>query len=84
MYIIRKEDIMKRVIINDEQLDITKMAETVIRVKALMVNEKKELLVVHNNYTYQFPGGHWKEYESLEETLKKRNKRRNRYYYNYR
>ena len=71
MYIIRKEDIMKRVIINEEQLDITKMDETVIRVKALMVNEKKELLVVHNNYTYQFPGGHWKEYESLEETLKR-------------
>ena len=60
---------MKRVIINNDNLDTTKIDETVIRVKALMKNDKEEMLIVHNNYTYQFPGGHWKEYESLEESL---------------
>lgn len=60
---------MKRVIINNDNLDITKIDETVIRVKALMKNDKEEMLIVHNNYTYQFPGGHWKENESLEESL---------------
>lgn len=70
MYIIRRKgDNMKRIIINEENIDINKMDETVIRVKALMINEKEELLVVHNNYTYQFPGGHWREEESLEESL---------------
>ena len=58
---------MKRVIINEDNLDIKDIDDTVIRVKALMVNEKQELLVVHNNYTYQFPGGHWRDHESLEE-----------------
>lgn len=62
---------MKRVIINDNNLDIMNMDSTVIRVKALMVNEKNELLIVHNNYTYQFPGGHWRANESLEESLKR-------------
>lgn len=60
---------MKRIIINNDNLDILNIDETVIRVKALMVNSKSELLIVHNNHTYQFPGGHWKEVESLEETL---------------
>lgn len=62
---------MKRVIINEENLDITKIDDTVIRVKALLINEKQELLVVHNNHTYQFPGGHWREHESLEKTLQR-------------
>lgn len=62
---------MKRRIINDDNIDITKVQDTVIRVKGLMVNEKQELLVIHNNYTYQFPGGHWRESESLEESLKR-------------
>ena len=70
MYIIRRKgDNMKRIIINEENIDTNKMDETVIRVKALMINKKEELLVVHNNYTYQFPGGHWREEESLEESL---------------
>lgn len=62
---------MKRVIINKDNLDILNMDDTIIRVKALMVNEKKELLVVHNNNTFQFPGGHWKKDEALEDTLQR-------------
>lgn len=60
---------MKRIIINEDNIEEKDVESTVVRVKALMINEKKELLVVHNNYTYQFPGGHWKSYESLEESL---------------
>ena len=71
MYIIRKGDKMKRIIINEENIDINNVDETIIRVKALMINEKEELLVVHNNYTYQFPGGHLEDNESLIETLKR-------------
>ena len=47
MYIIRRKgDNMKRIIINEENIDTNKMDETVIRVKALMINKKEELLVV--------------------------------------
>lgn len=62
---------MKRIIINEEQIDMMKVETTVIRVKAVMVNQKEELLIVHNNHTYQFPGGHLKPKESLEESLKR-------------
>lgn len=62
---------MKRVIINEDNLNIMNIDSTIIRVKALMVNKKDELLIVHNNYTYQFPGGHWKLSESLEDCLKR-------------
>ena len=62
---------MKRIIVNSQNLDTKVVDDTVIRVKALMVNKKEELLVVHNNDTYQFPGGHWKLTESLEETLER-------------
>ena len=62
---------MKRIVINNDNLDILNIDETVIRVKALMTNNKGELLIVHNNHTYQFPGGHWKKTESLEETLRR-------------
>ena len=62
---------MKRVIINEDKLDIMNMNDTVIRVKALMVNKNDQLLVVHNNHTYQFPGGHWRLNESLEDSLRR-------------
>ena len=62
---------MKRVIINEDKLDIMNMDDTVIRVKALMVNKNDQLLVVHNNHTYQFPGGHWRSNESLEDSLRR-------------
>ena len=40
MYIIRRKgDNMKRIIINEENIDTNKMDETVIRVKALMINK---------------------------------------------
>ena len=69
MYIIRKGKTMKKIVINEDNIEKEKVEDIVIRVKALMINEKKELLVVHNNYTYQFPGGHWRSYESLESSL---------------
>ena len=41
----------------------------VIRVKALIVNNKNEILIAHNNNTYQFPGGHKEDDETLEKSL---------------
>lgn len=62
---------MKKVIINDYFLKKEDLDFTVIRVKALIINSKGEVLIAHNNNTYQFIGGHLKENESLEECLKR-------------
>ena len=60
---------MKRVLINDNNLDINDIDYEVIRVKGLIINSNDELLMVDNNNTYQFPGGHIIEEESLEDCL---------------
>lgn len=60
---------MKKIVLNKDNINIDKVEETVIRVKGLLLNEQNELLLVHNNHTYQFPGGHWNNKESLEQTL---------------
>lgn len=60
---------MKRLILNEDNIKIEDVEDTVIRVKGLLLNDKQELLIEHNNHTFQFPGGHWKQEEPLEETL---------------
>ena len=60
---------MKRIFINDNFLTNDDMESEVIRVKALLVNSKGELLLAHNNNTYQLIGGHKEEDETLENTL---------------
>ncbi len=60
---------MRRIIINDAHLKDEDMDYEVIRAKGLIINSKKEIILVENNNTYQFPGGHYKKNESLEETL---------------
>ena len=60
---------MKRIFINDCFLKEEDLDFEVIRVKALIVNSKNEILIAHNNNTYQFPGGHKEDNESLEESL---------------
>lgn len=60
---------MKRVFINDDHLDITDLDYEVIRVKGIIINNNDEVLVAHNNNTYQFPGGHQEKDEDMEEAL---------------
>ena len=60
---------MRQILINDDHLNEDDLEQEIIRVKALLINSKQEILLVYNNYTYQFPGGHRKKDESLENTL---------------
>lgn len=60
---------MKQILINEDNLKEDDMEATVIRVKAIIINSKSEVLIAHNNGTYQFPGGHKEDDEGMEETL---------------
>lgn len=60
---------MKEIIINDSHLTEDEMDDKVIRVKALIFNSKGEILLAHNNNTYQFPGGHKKSDESIDDSI---------------
>ena len=60
---------MKRIVINDDSLEEEDLDFKVIRVKALLVNSRGDVLLAHNNGTYQFPGGHKEDDESLEDAL---------------
>ena len=60
---------MKRIFINDDSLTTDDLAYEVIRVKGIIVNNNKEVLVAHNNHTYQFPGGHVEKDEDMENAL---------------
>ena len=62
---------MKEIFYNPNNLTKDNIDETVIRVKALLINSKKELLLGYSNKTYQFPGGHLEKNESLEVGLKR-------------
>ena len=60
---------MKEVIINDKDLTLDDIEKKVIRVKAFIINSKGKILIAHNNNTYQFPGGHVEDNESLADCL---------------
>lgn len=60
---------MKRIFINDYFLNEDDLDYEVIRVKALIINSNNEVLLAHNNNTYQFLGGHREDKEALEDTL---------------
>ncbi len=60
---------MKRIFVNDDDLEITDLDYEVIRVKGIIINNKNEVLIAHNNNTYQFPGGHQEKDEDMEEAL---------------
>ena len=60
---------MKQIFINEDDLLEEELEGTVIRVKAMLINSKNEILLAHNNGTYQFPGGHKEDDESMEDTL---------------
>ena len=59
---------MRSIIINDNNLKDEDIDYSVTRVKAFIINSNG-LLLVHNNNTYQFPGGHVEKGEDYKDTL---------------
>lgn len=62
---------MNTKIINYGKLKEKDITDKVIRVKALMLNSKKEILLASAYTTIQFPGGHLESHETLNEALKR-------------
>ncbi len=60
---------MKELIINKDNLREDEVKEKAIRVKAIMLNEKNELLLAYCDDDYQFPGGHLKDNEDVYDGL---------------
>lgn len=60
---------MKQILINEDDLKEEELDFSVIRVKALIVNSRQEILLAHNNGTYQFPGGHKEDSETMDECI---------------
>lgn len=56
---------MKEIITNKHNLKEEEMTEVVKRVKVLLLSSKKEVLLGYSHNTYQFPGGHVEENETL-------------------
>lgn len=61
---------MKKLFYNPDNLTEEDIDETVIRVKALIINNN-EIMLGYCDGTYQFPGGHLENDESFEECLKR-------------
>ena len=62
---------MKRILINNKSLNKDDLDYKVVRVKVFFVNSNNELLLAHNNETYQLIGGHLKKDETLDECIKR-------------
>ena len=60
---------MKEIVFNHDNLEESDIDEVVVRTKALLINDKDEITLGYSHKTYQFPGGHLEENESLEECL---------------
>ena len=62
---------MKEIIYNYDYLNEEDITEVSIRVKALIINSTKEILLGKSDISYQFPGGHLEDNENLIEALKR-------------
>ncbi len=60
---------MKKLIIDNDNIKEERIDEEVTRVKALIVNDKNEILLVNCYNEYQLPGGHLEENETPEDGL---------------
>ena len=67
-----KRDIyMKKKIINEFNIKDEEIKEIETRVKAILVNDKDEVLMGYAKNVYQFIGGHVEEKETLLETAER-------------
>ena len=62
---------MKEIVYNHDNLKEKDIDETVVRVKALLVNSNNEIALGYCHKTFQFPGGHLEKNETLEQGLKR-------------
>lgn len=60
---------MKKIVINDNNLRDNEIEMKVTRVKGLIINSRGKILLAHNNHTYQFPGGHLEDNESMDDCI---------------
>ena len=60
---------MKRIVFNDKNMSEEDISYEAIRVKGIVINSNKEVLIAHNNNTYQFIGGHVEKDEDITEAL---------------
>lgn len=60
---------METIIVNEDNLKDDEITEIVQRVKVIIINSNKEILLGYSHNDYQFPGGYVEEGESFEETI---------------
>lgn len=60
---------MKKLTTNTDNLKDSQMTEVVKRVKVLLINSKKEVLLAHSHNDYQFPGGHIEDGETYMDAV---------------
>ena len=60
---------MKEILYNYDNLTLEDIDETVVRTKALLINSNNEITLGYCHKTYQFPGGHLEEGESLTDCV---------------